>query len=199
MLAIWLNSVSKKIDVESISSLMRQGFAKALKLEGKHQVLAVEGADGVVTHYQSQELSIQIRTASGHIHVLKGSIMPTVASATPVTDWPVLIHRWPHLSDLLAKKLVDELACLSDWTMVNPLQQSSLGQEEGKKQLYNLLPSAGSSEEYWDELETRSFSFAYHFQLSAFWKIWSGKWRGSATQKISERSVSHQDYQKKIK
>jgi hypothetical protein len=30
--------------------------------------------------------------------------MPTVASLTPVTDWPVLIPRWPHLSDLPVTK-----------------------------------------------------------------------------------------------
>ncbi|XP_045023365.1 uncharacterized protein LOC123467557 [Daphnia magna] len=78
------------IDEGSNSSLMRQGFARAFKLEGKPQVLAVEGAGGVISHYQSQELSIQIRTTSGQPD-------PSYRLASFDT-------HWPHLSDIPVTK-----------------------------------------------------------------------------------------------
>jgi hypothetical protein len=88
------------VDEGSDSTLMRQGFAKLLKLRGAHHILTVVGAGNVINHYPSQRISFDIRDSDGSIVAITCSTLPTVASDTPVTDWPVLKKRWSHLADL---------------------------------------------------------------------------------------------------
>ncbi|XP_057381575.1 uncharacterized protein LOC130704115 [Daphnia carinata] len=92
------------IDEGSDSTLMRQGFAKILKVVGVRQILTVDGAGSVVNRYASKRLNFQISTDSSEILNLSFSTSPTVASATPLTDWATFKLRWAHLADLPVTK-----------------------------------------------------------------------------------------------
>lgn len=96
--AVWANVF---IDVGRDLTLMWQGFTSANRITGVHQILAVEGAGGVVKSFRSQRVSFQIDTGYGEKLNLSCSTLPnTVASTNPVTDWEVLKKRWSHLADL---------------------------------------------------------------------------------------------------
>ncbi|XP_045027713.1 uncharacterized protein LOC116922554 [Daphnia magna] len=99
--SVWANVF---IDEGYDSTLMRQGFANILKIAGVRQILTVDGAGSVVNRYPSQRVGFQISTDSGEVLNVACSTLPTVASATPVTDWSTLKRRWAHLSDLPVKE-----------------------------------------------------------------------------------------------
>jgi hypothetical protein len=87
------------VDEGSDSTLMRQGFVSLLKLRGAH-ILTVIGAGNVINHYPSQRISFGIIDSDGSIVTISCSTLPTGASDTPVTDWPILKKRWKYLADL---------------------------------------------------------------------------------------------------
>ena len=88
------------IDEGSDSTLMRQGFANYLNLHGARHILTIIGAGNVINRYSSQRIVFDIQDSSGEIITISCSTLPSVASDTPVTDWPSIKQRWKHLSDL---------------------------------------------------------------------------------------------------
>jgi hypothetical protein len=79
---------------------MRSAFATALKLRGPRQILAVDGAGGIINRYPSTRVQFRVRAADGNIFSLEGSTMKTVASPTPITDWNKEKSHWSHLKNL---------------------------------------------------------------------------------------------------
>jgi hypothetical protein len=87
-------------DEGSDSTLMRSAFATALKLRGPRQILAVDGAGGIINRYPSTRVQFRVQAVDGNIFSLEGSTMKTVASPTPITDWNKEKSHWSHLKNL---------------------------------------------------------------------------------------------------
>jgi hypothetical protein len=88
------------VDEGSDSTLMRQGFANYLNLRGARHLLTIIGAGNVINRYPSQRITFDMRDTNGETISIPCSTLPSVASDTPVTDWPSLKQRWKHISDL---------------------------------------------------------------------------------------------------
>ncbi len=73
----------------------------------------MEGAGGVVKRYRSQRVNFQIDTVYGEkLNLSCSTLLTTVASTTPVTDWGNLKKRWLHLADLPVEETGDRVDIL---------------------------------------------------------------------------------------
>ncbi|XP_045031141.1 uncharacterized protein LOC123473813 [Daphnia magna] len=119
-------------DEGSDSTLMRSAFATALKLRGPRQILAVDGAGGIINRYPSTRVQFRVRAVNGNIFSLEGSTMKTVASPTPITDWNKEKYHWSHLKNLLLGETggkVDVLIGL-DYAHLLAVRDSRVGEEK---------------------------------------------------------------------
>jgi hypothetical protein len=97
---------NQRVEMGSNSTLMQQGLPSLLKLCDDHpilssspSILAVIRARNVI-HYPLQRISFSM---GGSVHPTTSivcSTLPTVATDTSITDWPVPKKRWKDLPDL---------------------------------------------------------------------------------------------------
>ena len=85
----------------STITLFRDGLAKDLNLSGICRPLELKGVGGENTVVDSSlSLEVTVRTGTGEHFILNGSSIPEVTLPAPVTDWPAIQSRWPHLASL---------------------------------------------------------------------------------------------------
>ena len=118
------------IDSGSDSTLIREGFARRLNLEGKKQTLKVDGIGTKCSTYNSQKLNLRLLVGSDMID-LTGSTMPKLTRPVPVRDWESLKEKWSHLRDLPLKPSGGEVDILIglDHRHLSAVLDSRIGSE----------------------------------------------------------------------
>ncbi|KAI9557306.1 hypothetical protein GHT06_017134 [Daphnia sinensis] len=77
-----------------------RGASAPTTREGMTPVPKPPYSDAASTHLDSEEVTLQLRTAFGSMVTLRGSTLKTVTQPVPVYNWEQLRHQWTHLHDL---------------------------------------------------------------------------------------------------
>ena len=88
------------VDEGSDSTLIREGLARKLNLNGSEQTLRVDGVGRSSKSYTSQRVQLNLKMENGDIVAVEASTLPRVTKKMPVVDWTTLRSRWSHLADL---------------------------------------------------------------------------------------------------
>ncbi|KAI9551057.1 hypothetical protein GHT06_007663 [Daphnia sinensis] len=88
------------VDEGSDSTRMTSSFARRLGLQGKAQILEVDGVGGEITRHKSNRVKFILITGSEEQLEIEASTMKKVANPAPVVDWKKKKIDWPHISDL---------------------------------------------------------------------------------------------------
>lgn len=88
------------VDEGSDSTLMTSSFARKLSLQGKAQILEVDGVGGEITRHKSKRVKFILITESEEQLEIEASTMKKVANQAPVVNWKKKKLNWPHISDL---------------------------------------------------------------------------------------------------
>ncbi|KZS22068.1 Uncharacterized protein APZ42_010962 [Daphnia magna] len=88
------------VDEGSDSTLMTSSFARKLSLQGKAQILEVDGVGGEIIRHKSKRVKFILITESEEQLEIEASTMKKVANPAPVVNWKKKKFNWPHISDL---------------------------------------------------------------------------------------------------
>ena len=91
------------IDEGSDTTLVREGLANSLSLDGRYRDLTEAGVGGAQVRNASRRVKLQLRSADGELVTIEGSTLPTVTRPVGTIDWSRIKGNWTHLADLPLK------------------------------------------------------------------------------------------------
>ena len=92
------------LDPGSSRTLVREGLVHRLGLKAPLRSMGLSGVGGFKSSHLSKRVTLAMQTVLGTEVTLDASSIASPCDPLPVVDWPVLKHKWAHMSDLPLEK-----------------------------------------------------------------------------------------------